>query len=333
MKKLPLNLQSDVNGYLFYAYPYSILNTFPEYNDYLMEHYIRCFGYIAEELNNMAFGYADGVSYNDIFYNSGPLDIVFHSCTAGLQLDIGEYIVSSIDNNNYVVVFVDEYYIECRPAYQKYHRLHDILIFGHDAKNFDCLTFTQGFLFSSFPKNQIYDAYKSGASMDIKALGAWIGDRSIVLIKTKPIKKQYAFSAERFADNLKAYAGGKFEALYNSFVIPEEKCHAGVYNTNIIKHCLGNPDIYILYPAIHAWHESKKNLLAKLRYWYEKTDRENDGLILDYEKKVERQAEKVRLSFLKYQRSGNLNKDNVIHILDDIFDCESDIIGKICDSG
>jgi hypothetical protein len=331
MKKLPLNAQSNINGYLFYAYPYSILNTFPEYDDYLMEHYLQCFGYIAEGINNMAFGYADGVSYNDMFYDSGPLDIFVHSYTVGLQLDIKEYIVSSIDNDNYVVIFVDEYYIESRPSYQKDHRLHDILIFGYDDDKFDCLTFNQGFLFSSFTQNQIYDAYKFGASMDITMLSEWINDKSIILIKKKPIKEQYSFSTKRFIENLKLYADGKFNASYNSFVIPEEKCHVGVYDTNIIKYCLGNPDIYILYPAIHAWCESKKNLLVKLKYCYGKMKCKNNELILDYEKKVERQAEKIRLSFIKHQISGKLNKDNIIFILENIFYWEFNIINNMHD--
>jgi len=339
MKNLPLSPQTEINGYLFYTLPYTILYTFPQYKDYLMERYLQCYGYV-DERNCMIFGYADGVGYHgDMFYDSGPLDIIFHSYTVGIQLDIQKYIISSIDNNSYVTIFVDEYYIEGRPAYKKERRLHEILIYGYDDENFNYFVFDRKPYFSSFQQNQIDNAYKSGYDIysiaPIEARVNWVNDKSIILIKPKPIRVPYSFSSRRFIENLKSYLKGEFNALYNSFVFPQEKCYIGVYNTNLVRYCVEKlypaDNVYIIYPSVHAWYESKVNLLNKIKYCYEKIDYESNELILAYEKEIKKQSDVIRLSFFKYDRGGKLNRDIISSSLDNIFISESNIVNSIHD--
>ena len=337
MKILPLHPQTEINGYLFYTIPYNILYTYPEYTDYLMEHYMQCFGYV-DERNCMIFGYADGVGYHgDMFYDMGPLEINFHSYAVGLQLDIEKYIISSIDNNYYVTIFVDEYYIENRPAYKKNHHIHEILIHGYDNEKFYYFTFDRRVLLSTFQRSQTADAYKFGYSIYINMSEwekvNWVYEKSIILLKPKQIQNQYTFSEIRFIENLKSYLNGEFGASYNSFAMPKEKCYIGVYNTNLIIDCIENlspsGNVYIIYPSIHAWYESKKNLLNKIKYFYEKANYKNDIFISEYERSVVKQADAIRLSFIKYQQSGKLNKDAVKLLLNDIFISEKNILDNI----
>ena len=336
MKNLPLAMQSEINCYFFYASPYSILCAYPEYRDYLAECYMQCYGYVVDNLSHMTFAYADGIGYNDVTYCTGPLDIAYLPYNAGIQIEIKKYVTDAIDNDTYVNIFTDEYYIEGRSACQKQHRLHDILIFGHDGDRFHYLTFDRRAYTSSFPRDTIDEAYKSGHSMDKHTepdqKTEWLGERSIVLMKPKKIQKPYIFSPVRFAENLKLYSRGQFESSYDSFVIPREKCHAGVYNTDIIKYCLNSHEkkIYILYPAIHAWYESKRNLLGKIKYCYEKLGAAESRLLDEYESKVKKQADKVRLSFIRLDRSGNLNIEATNALLTGIADSEAEIIGGIC---
>gem|GEM_PF-4751833 len=332
MKNLLLNPQTEINGYLIYTIPYSILSTFADYKDYLIENYLQCFGFINDS-NCITFEYEDGIGYNNMFYNSGPLDITFHSYTIGLQMNIKQYIISAIDNNNYVVIFIDEYYVESRPAYQNFHRLHEIMIWGYDDKNFNYLAFDRKLFFSSFPQYQIYDAYKFGYDINIPAATNWISEKSIILIKPKLIQIPYTFSIQRFIKNLEIYLKGEFSASYSSFIISKEKCYIGVYNTNLIKYCIDNPseNVCIIYPAIHAWYESKRNLLDKIKYCYEKVNYKSNKLILDYEIEVKIRSEKIRLSFLKYQESGNLNRDTISLLLNDVFSSEYNLINNIYD--
>ena len=333
MQNLPLTPQTEISCYQFYVFPYAILYTLPEYRDYLAEHYLQCFGYVPDYISHINFGYADGVGYNDMFYDSGPLDIVFHSYALGFQLDIKQYIVSSIDSDSYIVVFVDEYYIEGRPSYQTNHRLHDMLIYGYDDENFNYFVFDRSPSFLSFPKNQLCDAYRFGRStfMSSEEKVIWVDGKSIVSLKPKPMQSPYIFSVNRFARNLESYLNGEFSVSYSSFVIPKEKCHIGVYNTNLLKHYVDNTikNAYITYPAVHAWYESKRNLLSKIKYCYDKANLENSKLISDYETEVRQQAERVRLSFLKYDRNGQLNRSGISPLLGGIVNSERSIVGSI----
>jgi len=338
-KKLPLHIQNDINGYLFYAFPYSIMSAFPAYKNYLMENYVQCFGFM-NDANHITFDYADGIGYNDMFHQCGPLDITFDSYTSGIQLDIEAYIISAIENNYYITIFIDQYYIEGRQAYQDHHLLHEILIFGYDDEKFYYLAFNENekFAFSSFCRKQLDAAYKAGYNINTLASTDWIRERSIILIKPKTLRNSYHFSGERFVLKLKSYLNGEFSDFYNSFVISKERCQIGVYNTNILKQCISDTqyDINdISYPLIHAWYESKRNLLNKIQYYYLEMNYNNstsDKLLIEYEKKVERQSNALRLLFLKYRRSKTMHKINrnwFIQLLNDIFNSEIEIIEKI----
>ena len=76
-KDLPLSTQAELNGHLIYTYPYSILCSSPVYKDYIMEHYLHCFGFVNES-NDITFEYEDGVGYNNMYRCSVPFDIVYY---------------------------------------------------------------------------------------------------------------------------------------------------------------------------------------------------------------------------------------------------------------
>ena len=336
MKNLPLIIQTEINGYQFYMFPYTIIRTFPEYENYLMENYMQCFGYVDDDFKHMAFGYEDGVSYNDMFYTSGPLELAFYSYEIGIQIDIRQYIIFSIENNAYISIMVDEYYVEGRPAYQKHHLLHDILIWGYDDKKFNYLAFdgSQSLSLLSFPQNQIVDAYKYGYSMFTNLpetlKSKWINERSIISMKLKNSQKKYDFNNERFIAKLELYLKGKFNELYSSFVITQEKCHIGIYNTNLIKYCMENPcNGIITYPSIHAWHESKRNLLNKLKYFYDKNNIKNIELVLNYEDNIVKKANLVRMAFLKNTMGKKSDENETLSELDDLFNSEKYILENI----
>ena len=67
-KYMSLKHQTDINGYLFYAYPYTIVNTYPEFKQYLFDNYIQSFGYV-DDSGALTFDYEDGISYNHLYYH------------------------------------------------------------------------------------------------------------------------------------------------------------------------------------------------------------------------------------------------------------------------
>lgn len=333
MKKvLPFNEQTDINGYLIYTYPYGILNTDIRYKDYLMEHYINCFGYI-NRVNDVTFDYDDGVGYNAMCRDSAVFEMPFYSYQVGLQLDVRKLVITSIDHNYYPIVFTDEYYLKTRPSYKKAHNLHEIMIIGYDEKSFRYYAFDEKFKlsFSEFPQRQLNHAYKKGSRIGMLTPESWINHRSIVLMKLKNIQDSYIFSEERFRAKLEAYLNGEFAPELRSFFVSKDKCYIGVYNTKLLQYSLEHPEysIGIRYPSVHTWCESKKNLYTKLKYYLEHRNSTSEDILTAYENRVVKQAELVRIIMLKYRRCGRIDAENTIGILKALFENERQILSRV----
>ncbi|MCI8388384.1 MAG: BtrH N-terminal domain-containing protein [Clostridiales bacterium] len=329
-KILPFNERTDINGYLIYTYPYGILNTHSRYQEYLMEHYINCFGYI-NSVNDTAFKYDDGVGYSTMCHDTAPFDMPFYSYEAGLRLNVRKFIISAIDNDYYPIIFTDEYYLKTRPAYKKEHNLHEIMITGYDDDTFRYYAFNDKFKlsFAEFPQKQLNKAYRQGSRISTQVETSY--KRSIVLMKLKDIQNEYTFSSERFRAKLEAYSKGEFAPELNSFFISKDRCYIGVYNTKLLQYCLENPEcsIGIRYPSVHTWCESKKNLLTKLKYYAANSGERIDDALTAYENEVVKQAELIRIIMLKYRRCSRIDAKNTIVLLDALCESEKQILARI----
>ena len=331
-KELPISTQSDINGHLIYTYPYSILKAFPVYEEYLMEHYLLCFGFVSKS-DDITFEYEDGIGYDNMFHDSGPFDILFYPYSVGLGIDLRKNIISAIDNGYYPVVFTDEYYLKSRPMYKKTHMRHEILITGYNRTSFHYYAFDDKFRlsFSSFPQANLRKAYRKGSELEVVESLSWVPGRSIIFMKPKDAQSQYHYSPERFRNSLKMYLDADFSPLLDAFFIPKEDCFCGVENTKLIKYALNNPDreILIRYPAVHAWCESKRNTQRKIAYYLENSRNISNGMLDDYEKQVVKPAEIVRMVVLKLRRNGRINSPDTIRLLESIADSEKKIIKNI----
>ena len=334
IKELPLSTQSEINGHLIYTYPYSILSASPMYKDYIMEHYLQCFGFVNES-NDITFEYEDGVGYNNMYRCSGPFDIYFYPYSVGLRLNIRKTVISAINDGYYPVIFTDEYYLESRPSYRKEHNLHEILITGYDCKSFHYYAFDEKFKlsFSSFPQKALEKAYIKGSRMVPNDAVNWITGRSIILMKPRTVRSEYEYSAERFRSSLMKYLSGAPDPEMRSFLIPSENFFCGVKNTDLIGFAIENSadGIGIRYPAVHAWSESKRNTMGKINYYLAKTGCTDSGIIADYEKNVVKPAELVRMVVLKLRRNGRIDPDDTIRLLNSITKSETEIVEKILD--
>ena len=331
-KDLPLSTQAEINGHLIYTYPYSILCSSPVYKDYIMEHYLHCFVFVNES-NDITFEYEDGVGYNNMYRCSGPFDIVYYPYSAGLQMNIEKTIVSAMEDNYYPVIFTDEYYLKSRPSYKKEHNLHEIMITGYDDKTFTYYAFNEKFRlsFSSFPRKNLRKAYRKGSRMIPNDAVSWVPGRSIILLKPRCALSEYEYSVARFRKGLEKYISAEPDPELRSFYIPNEKCFCGIKNTDLIKFALENSDkeIGIRYPAVHAWSESKKNMLSKISYYLEQTGYMDGDILDNYEKNVVRPAELIRMVVLKLRRNGRIDSADAIEHLNSITKSESELIRKI----
>ena len=329
---LSLKHQDTINGYLVHAYPFSILNTYPEYHNYLTNNYVQCFGYLNES-GFLTFDYEDGIGYNHLYHKSDPLEVNWIPYHVGLKLGIAEVIKRAIDLNHYVVIFTDEYFLKSRPSYKQKHFLHEIMITGYKNKVFTYYAFDENFklTFDECPQLSLAKAYKKGRHLVLPEALDWIGKKSIIFMKPRKAFCSYDISKGSFIHKLKAYNSGIFQKEYDTFIKNSEHCFIGVHNTQAIIQCVNDRVSAITYPAIHSWYESKRNLLSKMRtILFDVSMLTN--LFDKYETDIVRKADMIRMVFLKYRRSGKINADNTLTLLNELYSREKDIIGQILES-
>ena len=333
-KYMSLKHQTDINGYLFYAYPYTIVNTYPEFKQYLFDNYIQSFGYV-DDSGALTFDYEDGISYNHLYYHSGPLEFHCIPYNIGIQMDIVHFLKQELNQNNYIIIFLDEYYLKGRSSYKKTHFVHEIMITGYRNNVFTYYAFNENFKlsFAECTQNHLAKAYKQGKKVVLRKAINWISQKSIMSINVKPSIRDYEYSKVTLARKLSAYYIGVFQKEYEAFIMDSSRCFIGVHNTQAIISCMTNDESrpIITYPAVHSWYESKRNLLTKMRVVLSDIAALND-LFSRYETDIVKKADIIRMNFLKQRRNGKINADNTLTLLNELYSREKDIIGQILES-
>jgi hypothetical protein len=332
MKKyLPISLQKEINGYLFYALPYCVLKSNTGLSDWILENYINCYCF-----DLPAFSYIDAATYQTKTAINEAMDIDTISYDIlELSWDISQLIINSINSERYIVIFLDEFYIEGREAYQNRYFLHEMLIFGYDDDNFYYIAFDkkQRFAIQNFPKTNINDAYWKGKEIATN-FNLWQEyNHSIILLKNRELP-EYRFSRERFIDKVKCYSKG-IPGCHNYLIMKTkgETFFYGVNNTLMFESYIlsGRENSFNFYTAIHSWYEHKRGLLSRFKYVRNKFVQEGylDSIIEKYSGLVD-DANILRMLSLKSQSFDNgRNFKKIIEKSLQIYECESKILEDV----
>ncbi len=119
-----------ITGYQYRAFPLSIIGTHAACFPWIFENFIQLRCSKSFEEPQRAFDFADP----NLLYNPTPwlatqrLEKAFSGDHAALQ----RLVIDSLQNNHYVYLYVDEYFIPNRVPFGKAHIPHDILISGYD---------------------------------------------------------------------------------------------------------------------------------------------------------------------------------------------------------
>lgn len=140
MKKLPVTLNTKLTTECWTFTRLAAILSSPKYIPWFIERFIYC---VVDE--NYFFGYSQVDSlealcnYDEIITCKNIID----------KTNIVEKIIQEIDNNGYVVLLCDYYYVEGSKEYLGKHRLHNILIYGYDNESME-------FCFVGFSINNKY---------------------------------------------------------------------------------------------------------------------------------------------------------------------------------
>ena len=171
--RLPINTDPPVIGKLRHAYPLSILSTDDAFLPWFYCNYTQLF---------CARARGFPISTLDFFfpphYPSLPLLEVqsFHRRILDRGKEsLAEFLTDCLEDESYVRLYVDEFYIPGRAAYRRSYMPHRLLVFGCDCGHFDILGFLADgrYAASRVTRTDLQQAFDSpGLAADLEALEA-----------------------------------------------------------------------------------------------------------------------------------------------------------------
>ena len=125
---LPINTIPPIKIYNHHAFGTGIVTTIPEGMNWIYNNYILI-SYYPDE-GPLTFDY-----YMDYIYCQPVFDreSISDELLAVMKWDAVKLFVEAIKQNKYVITCVDEFYIPQREAYENFHFIHNIIIYGFDT--------------------------------------------------------------------------------------------------------------------------------------------------------------------------------------------------------
>jgi len=119
MKILPV-AEPPVRGYLYYAYHLIVLSNYRGYDNWLHSNYIQ----IECDPNYQVHLYTT-------IWHVVRDEFTSRSALRSLGMEIVPFVIDSLEQDYYVMTYVDEFYIPGKRCYQREHNFHEILIYGY----------------------------------------------------------------------------------------------------------------------------------------------------------------------------------------------------------
>lgn len=131
----------EIKVYSYIAFPMSIICTKDGAEEWIFSNYINVYSRYNAETNFFENRY-DVQFFEDENYYLNK-EMLSHTTFKLFNFSIIEGIISLINNQRYVVIYLDEYYIDFMPNYRKKHIEYEVLIYGYDIDNkyFKCISY------------------------------------------------------------------------------------------------------------------------------------------------------------------------------------------------
>ncbi|MBD5547372.1 MAG: hypothetical protein HDQ97_08235 [Lachnospiraceae bacterium] len=323
MKKLPI-ANSPINGYTIHGYPLSIMLNEPESQGWFYSNYIQLV--CNPEFTSNFFDFKnicsiiEGDAWINWLYPGNPwLKCESLALYKDYDKKICETIIWAIQQNDYVVITLDEYYLHNKQNYNVRHNFHEILCYGFDEAEeiIYTLTYNERGIFAEVKIN-----YKDiQKSYDYVREACNDKNNRINPIKLLSVNKDfyYPFNAKLVYDLLIDYMESKDtvgltkQVYYNS-----SNMVYGIETYRLLeKYYLSKRDNYDIRP-IHIIYEHKKCMILRLEYIFELfRDERFKNIAKEYED-MQKKCLMAKRMLVKYMYT--LKSTNSISILiDSIF--------------
>lgn len=324
---LPICKNPPVKGYQFYAYQLSVICTKDNYLSGLSNHFIQLYCNPKDVL--LSF-------YEPFFwYTSNPwfnYEWISQKTIRTMSLKLSDVIINYIDNKQYVLAIVDDFFIPERRAYKSFHNRHDILIFGYDTKNkqYDAMSYNNKGEYTHI-KVSFQDLEKAFYALDIN-------DNCIIPYKLKS-DIDYNFNPNRTKSLLIDFlysnnTSEKLKELIVSQYLPDHVFGINTYShlindLKLIKEGKIKNDIR----SLHFLLEHKNRMLSLINFMGENGYLKSSDILLKDYKSIANKALVAKNLQIKYGLTDNSDDINeIINLLTLITQEEANVIENILDS-
>jgi hypothetical protein len=338
-KKLKINIQRKINCFLFNAYYLCIILAYENLYPWFYENYIQLYFNASKPLN-----FSDEKEVWLDFYGGWTeprkiLECMEYDIDYFNNVNIITFVEESINRNNYIYTYCDEYYI--KSLNREDHFVHDILIFGYDSINrvlsvvgFDL---NHNFIKYHIDYEEFEQAFLSGVELG-KGYGHFFHAMKITPKFSNSYK--YSFNTGYFLDNLNDYLQSKNSYLRENRSTPLPKFYkltdnifgVGIY-TELIKYInkiVEDKESEIDYRPFHTLYEHKVSIYDSISYIYKVYNIDEKNILREYEQ-VKHKFNYIRMLIIKYNISKS---DKILYKVSSLIshykDVEIDILNEFC---
>lgn len=226
-------------------------------------------------------------------------------------IDMFQYIKCNIDNNRYIMIWLDEFYIPQLSAYKKYTYYHESLIYGYDEGNL-----------------QLYlVSFKGGkpktitVSIEQLMQASRKSTNQMYIFEYSPNNNLYEIDIAHIFSNIRDYLEGFNSAARTNYIYYSND---GVYGINIYNELLKseNQDNFLADERIpYLLYEHKKCMYDRFNYLFKYgiISASNKKEILNYLENIRDEAHNMLYLVIKFQISKKeIIKTSVFNILKNI---------------
>ncbi len=314
-----------INCYLHHAYPLTVAMSHKDFYAWLFSNYIQLeyFG-SSKTLNFLTYPICGTDSLCPLIdYKRLDLEFIYKS-----NIDIFDFIKTSINLGYYVVTYTDEFYIPERISYvNKTHFRHDIMIYGYDSDKslFNVIGYNEKLKYAS--------SCVGFSEFESSFLNSIDKTNDIILMKAKDSNSYnpfYEFDIENVKNLLSDYLFSKnTSANFRSLGKPNDSISGiSVYNQlikyyqNILQNNNNNARCDVKH--FHLLYEHKKTMVSRLQYLIENKYINPKSDFISIFHNLEKEALNKRNVIMKY--NATKNKSQISTIIDSLHKmCESEI--------
>lgn len=312
-KKLPLG-EALTSTYLYDAYPLSVLPAHGnDYLEWFLSNYIQLNANkdIVKE-NNVFLEFYGPQALKSPFLNKQN---ILWSAFTNLGINVHDYVKLHIDQEYYIYCQVDEYYIPNRQAYQAYHFIHDLFVYGYNDidRIYYILGYNKDFIFSESTCS--YNDFEKGFRNNFMDKTKFVWSDKIRVFQYNNTYK-YHFNLELVKHLLTEYLSGqnsyetlnrfdepRYDRVYGIDVFDKVLEHLTIVKENSLS-VNKSKEIYLDNRIFRLIMEHKKIMMMRMKYINEHFMDISD--LLSSYKQVEEIAGKNHGISIKFRNNENV---------------------------